>query len=662
MFFLNDYIGFAAKFQRLIENEISFVNSKKGVELNIHFLTRNEYPTLFLQFDENTPFVCSGTIRIKNESLIGYDEKLIQELKLSNDEIYALVLHEIGHLIYPGETSDELNKEMFCDNFAQRIIGSFAITSALRKTQSVQSDDISKAIDQRIAKIIESTLFYRPEWVVGRYNSKHHVAIVYNLISGYSHFFESFSADVVQYILNTDRNGQIDIQGIVGGTGISEDSIKPFLCSLDEIGIVSSKEIKVIDIDCYRVLCAERRKALYNEIYQIEEIDTDEPDAEQCYFDAVEEGNVITIATLELTYSCSERCVHCYNPGAIRNLTDVSHRENRSEMGIDDYRRIIDELYELGLVKLIITGGDPFSKPIIWDILEYVYSKSIAFDIYTNGYSITHDVDRLTSLYPHAVGISIYSGIAEDHDAITRVKGSWYRSVEVAGLLSRLSVPLELKCCIMQPNIHSYFLVKDIAKNLGACMQFEVNIVDSNEGDICARQLRLTPDQLEIVLRDPSLGVYVGLDAPNLGKRIKEKEKNGCKAGGHSFCITPEGNLQPCCTFPMILGNVKEATIISIISNNRELEYWRKCTLKDYTECLKHDYCEYCSICSGQGYIQYGDYLKPPESSCYMAKARCSLAKKLLSGEDPLYGRNVSEAISELPQYSFNLKRMIEKG
>ena len=88
--------------------------------------------------------------------------------------------------------------------------------------------------------------FYRPEWTVGRYNAEKHVAIVYNLISGYSHFFESFSADVVAYILNADRNGQIDIQGIVAGTGISEDSIRPFLCSMGEIGIVSTKEIKVL--------------------------------------------------------------------------------------------------------------------------------------------------------------------------------------------------------------------------------------------------------------------------------------------------------------------------------------------------------------------------------------------------------------------------------
>ena len=502
--------------------------------------------------------------------------------------------------------------------------------------------------------------FYRPQWVVGRYNTKHHVAIIYNLISGYSHFFESYSADVVEYILKTERTNVIDVKSIVDGTSIDEESIISFLNALVDVGIVSEKQFSENDILQYRNVCAEKRKETFSKERNIGNIEDDSSDAEQSYFDIVEEGNVITTAMLELTYSCSERCIHCYNPGASRDITDVSHREDRIEMGLDDYKRVIDELYELGLVKLIITGGDPFSKPIIWDILEYVYTKNIAFDIYTNGLGITQKVERLASLYPHAVGISIYSGIAEDHDAITRVQGSWKRSVDVAEKLSKLSVPLELKCCIMQPNIHSYYLVKDIADRLGACMQFELNIVDSNEGDKCARQLRLTPDQLEIVLRDPNLGVYVGLDAPNIGKRTIIKENNGCKAGGHAFCITPEGNIQPCCSFPMILGNIKEATISSIISTNKELERWRKCTLEDYTECLKHEYCEYCSICSGQGYIQHGDFLKPPESSCYMAKARYSLAQKLILGEDPLKGRTVYEVIRELPQYSYVLRRMMK--
>lgn len=193
-------------------------------------------------------------------------------------------------------------------------------------------------------------------------------------------------------------------------------------------------------------------------------------------------------------------------------------------------------------------------------------------------------------------------------------------------------------------------------------MQFEINIVDSSDGDKFARQLRLTQDQLEIILRDPNLGVYVGLDAPNLGRRPKLRDYNGCKAGGHAFCITPEGNLQPCCTFPLVLGNVNNDTIANIVSNNRELEKWRNCTLEDYSECLKYDYCEYCTMCPGQGYIQHKDYLKPADGSCFIAKSRYRLIQKLKSGDDPLKGRNVYEVVKELPKYAFVLGRVMDKG
>ena len=75
----------------------------------------------------------------------------------------------------------------------------------------------------------------------------------------------------------------------------------------------------------------------------------------------------------ELTYRCSEMCIHCYNPGATRNNSEHSTRADRQELGIADYKRIIDELYEAGLVKVSISGGDPFSKEIVWDIIDYIY-------------------------------------------------------------------------------------------------------------------------------------------------------------------------------------------------------------------------------------------------------------------------------------------------
>ena len=88
---------------------------------------------------------------------------------------------------------------------------------------------------------------------------------------------------------------------------------------------------------------------------------------------------------LELTYDCSEQCIHCYNIGATRNDAEVSQRHSTSTISLHDYQRIIDELNEQGLVKVCLSGGDPFSNPLAWDIIDYLYQREIAFDVYTNG-------------------------------------------------------------------------------------------------------------------------------------------------------------------------------------------------------------------------------------------------------------------------------------
>ena len=56
----------------------------------------------------------------------------------------------------------------------------------------------------------------------------------------------------------------------------------------------------------------------------------------------------------ELTYRCSEACIHCYNIGATRNNEERSGRAKLIELTLDEYKRVIDELYEQGLVKSVL--------------------------------------------------------------------------------------------------------------------------------------------------------------------------------------------------------------------------------------------------------------------------------------------------------------------
>lgn len=505
---------------------------------------------------------------------------------------------------------------------------------------------------------MKTTLFFRPEWTVGRYNAEKRVAIMYNLIEGYSYFFESFSADVIGYVLATKRNGEVRVDDIVKKTGICEESILPFFDILVQKGLLTSNILTPEEIAIYRDVTSRKR---VSNIYQETIINDDSilnvSTAEQKYFQAIENNHTVASVMFELTYNCSEKCIHCYNPGATRNDEESSERGNRAELSVSDYKRMIDELCELGLVHVTLTGGDPFSKNGIWEIIDYLYQKELAFDIYTNGQNVFDKVEKLARYYPHVVGLSIYSGIANDHDMITRVKGSLNKSLQLLEKLAEYSIITNIKCCIMQPNLHSYYTVKDLADKYGAAVQYEVNITDSNDGDICARSLRLTEEQLSVVLQDRNISLFVGEGSRGYDIKQRNMDVRGCGAGDYSFCITPEGNLQPCCAFPMVLGNLKNQSVSDCISNNTILDEWKSCTLRDYEECGTHDYCPCCNLCSGQGYIEHGDYKKAAEGCCYLAKIRYNLNQKIKNGVDLLNGKDFQEALLQLPIKIRKLKR-----
>ena len=298
-----------------------------------------------------------------------------------------------------------------------------------------------------------------------------------------------------------------------------------------------------------------------------------------------------------------------------------------------------------------MSGGDPFSNSDIWEILDYLYSKDIAVDIFTNGLSITDKVERVANYYPRLMGISLYSGNASDHDRITRVAGSWDKTLSVIKQFAALSVPMVLKCCVMRPNVRSYYMVLDIGKQYGIPVQFELNVTDSVDGDKCvSHYLRLSPDMLEIVLRDPNSVMYIGKELKDYGGVEVNMNKNTCKAGYSTFCVTPDGDLIPCCAFHLSFGNLKEQNLKDILSSSK-VHWWQSLRMADYEECGRYDYCAFCTLCAGINYSEHGTPLKASENNCYMAKVRYGLAKKMESEDyDPLDGMDLRSKLNSLPK------------
>lgn len=494
-------------------------------------------------------------------------------------------------------------------------------------------------------------IFYRPEWTSGRYDYITHSAICYNLLTGISYFFEDISADVLGIILSACRWGYVDTQVICREHNLDEGEIVTFFKQLVEIGLLSNSKLTEEEVYEMRKHISDQRSKGGKQI--LNPNDRELADAERDYLDRTR--SKVYSLLIEMTYNCSEKCIHCYNPGASRNDGEKSSRNQFDELNLEDYKRIIDEFYDAGLIRVSLSGGDPFSKPFIWELIDYLYNREIAFDILTNGQRLVGNENRLAKYYPCTVGISVYSDIPEVHDSITRVPGSYKNTISVLDKLASLGITLDVKCCLMHQNVRSYRGVAKIADKYSATLQIDCNIFDSVDGDICAsKYLRLSPEEMKVVLRDKDLISYVGPEVENYGEVLVKDDKNICSAGYVSYCLTPDGNLTLCPSFPSVIGNLKTSSFIDVL-NSPHLASWKKAKRSDYKECGQKDYCKFCAPCPGLNYTKNGSPFVPSENNCYLAKMRKEVADMLKAGNDPLGGASsIEEALCRLPLHANN--------
>lgn len=494
-------------------------------------------------------------------------------------------------------------------------------------------------------------IVYRPVWTCGRYHEKSHSALLYNLLAGYSFFFEDDSADIVRFILETPRGSAINLEELAITSGINLDLLTPFFNELETVGLICYKNLCDNDIETYKEKYNDDKIArviIPDDLYgQITISDAEKAYAERSHCQV---GEVL----IELTYLCSEQCVHCYNPGASRNGQEISTRGQHGKLSLAGFKRIIDQLYDEGTFRVTLSGGDPFSFQWIWEAIDYLYKKGIAFEVFTNGQKLFGQEERLAAYFPLDVGVSLYAGDAKIHDSVTRIPGSYLKSIHVLEKLHDLKVPLIIKCCLMRQNVKYYTGVISIAYKLGAEIQIDHRVFDSVDGDRCASTfLRLTPEQMKIVLQDPNNPMYVDIKQ-QYNNRFRNMNEPACKAGVNSICITAEGDVIPCVCYRKPIGNLLVTSLAEILSNKVLFDDVVRMPISVYEQCGKHEYCAFCMLCPGLNYGENGDARKASETSCYFAKIRHDLYLSLKDGKDVIESDLIQQALEELPDENFD--------
>ena len=135
-------------------------------------------------------------------------------------------------------------------------------------------------------------------------------------------------------------------------------------------------------------------------------------------------------AKLELTYHCNLRCGFCYTDSPRRTLARTA------EMSDEQWRRVVGQAIELGLIEAVITGGEPLlRRELTLETVERLTAAGMMVTLNTNGWFLDAEAaDRLAEAGAR-VHVSLDGASAELHDASRGVPGSWRRALEAIDLM-----------------------------------------------------------------------------------------------------------------------------------------------------------------------------------------------------------------------------------
>lgn len=142
-----------------------------------------------------------------------------------------------------------------------------------------------------------------------------------------------------------------------------------------------------------------------------------------------------------VTRKCNYRCVGC----------NVWKEQDQRELSTQEIKRGLDILKKLGIIELVLSGGDPLLRDDIGEIIDYA-SELFVTTIYDNGSMAAKKIDVLKKV--DFVAISIDSLDEAKNDYIKASPGAWKSANQAVEILHKEGIQVSVTPTISQKNIY----------------------------------------------------------------------------------------------------------------------------------------------------------------------------------------------------------------
>jgi len=267
--------------------------------------------------------------------------------------------------------------------------------------------------------------------------------------------------------------------------------------------------------------------------------------------DKIKNGESVAVVQLQYRYDCNFTCKHC----AIEKLKG---KPGGTLITIKDVARIGNELDDLGIASICVSGGEPIMFPDLPDVIEALDPRRFHIGMDTNGWLLTQEKIR----YIQSLGIDrIQLSMDNLHN-----DGSKPRAIKTLEMCQNEGLRVIINVVVTKS-----LIAHGLESQLAYLSTFgeHINLIaakpvgsfeDSRDEILDGKDF----EYVQSIVNSAPPGSMSTHQSPNFGYSF------GCFAFKRLFSITAYGDVMPCPWIPISMGNIHSENLKDIV--NRGLD------------------------------------------------------------------------------------------
>ncbi|MBI5077298.1 radical SAM protein [Candidatus Falkowbacteria bacterium] len=270
---------------------------------------------------------------------------------------------------------------------------------------------------------------------------------------------------------------------------------------------------------------------------------------------------------IQITPDCNSKCEMCFS--------SKLKCGGKTLIQPEEVKLFWEKCLRLDAFCAVITGGEPFMRPDLFEIIAALQPRKTIIGLLTNCLSVNeNDVHRLKESMIDYLQVSLDGLTAEENDELRGVQGHFDKAMNVIGYAKKYSLLTAISFTITHKNINRLADICEFASINGLLLNpapaVPVGNWENNEDVLLSDEDWRQLDAL--IKKYPRMRLCFSLNYEG---------RSQCPAGREKFCLSPYGDVMGCSLNHVSFGNIRQEEIKDI---------WREMTRFSYFQ-TSYKYC-----------------------------------------------------------------------